>query len=398
MVNGIIKFLGKKNVQHVVVRFMYIINAIESHYLIFGLLSFITFILLAPTSGYLSIWDYVTSLSFGSILAIILLITLFKFSDFFPTMLLFIPLIFFCFTHINNFSLSFAGNLLIINILLFFLFQPINSLPPALALEDFTIPFRMPFKSLTTIAATNMSFLVCIYFSWIFSMVLRFKPDPINDTWALLFFISVAASSVISRFCIPANPSPKNQTKTPSNQLAQRVIYLNIDGCRLDVFNKVNPKYLSKLQEESSYYEKGAMTVYRALTNPAMASIITGVPPEVHGLKHNNTIGKSLIVEALPDLVDSILYGSIHIEHISKKHWNRRILSIPELRLKTDDYLFELLKKDIVHEPNVRFFFADLSLLDLVGSTYGSSSKQYVNQINIIDGLIELFFKWLEKK
>ena len=45
----------------------------------------------------------------------------------------------------------------------------------------------------------------------------------------------------------------------------------------------------------------------------------------------------------------------------------------------------------------MRFFFADLSLLDLVGSTYGSSSKQYVNQFNIIDGLIELFFKWLEK-
>ena len=69
-------------------------------------------------------------------------------------------------------------------------------------------------------------------------------------------------------------------------------------------------------------------TVYRALTNSAFASILTGTPPTVHGVKNNN-FGQHIRTQGVPDIVPTILYGSMHVEHFSKDEWHTRIVSLP---------------------------------------------------------------------
>ena len=77
---------------------------------------------------------------------------------------------------------------------------------------------------------------------------------------------------------------PEPFQPTPERPVCKRVILLNIDGLSWYAFQKADMPFLKGQLARAAYAPRGAITVYRALTNPAFASILTGAPPAVHGM------------------------------------------------------------------------------------------------------------------
>jgi predicted AlkP superfamily pyrophosphatase or phosphodiesterase len=149
--------------------------------------------------------------------------------------------------------------------------------------------------------------------------------------------------------------------------------------------------------EDHAYATQGAITVYRALTNPAFASILTGAPPGVHGIRNNN-LGQRLLIDALPDLVPSKLYGSVHMKHFSKPSWEVQWYSLVELgAMATEEHLFAQLRKDVAGRSDLRLFIADISEVDFTGHSYGSYSRSYREAATRADVHIGDFYAWLKQ-
>jgi Type I phosphodiesterase / nucleotide pyrophosphatase len=104
----------------------------------------------------------------------------------------------------------------------------------------------------------------------------------------------------------------------------KKVVILNIDGARKDIFDSLNLPAMNKLAQEGASHPRGLETIYRALTNPAFASILTGTAPRFHGIRSNN-FGQSIKTEGLPDIVPAIVCGSMHVKHFCKESWETRV-------------------------------------------------------------------------
>ncbi len=323
----------------------------------------------------------------------------FKISDFYPIYLLFTPVFAFGLLHVAEFDGAVCVRLLAANVLVFVLIQFLfMGIPDSIVARDPTVSVRKLYNSLFTIAPTTVSVLMSVYFSTLCTLLLHFKPNPLNDRFALLLWGSLYVAAVVTRWSRPKSFVSEERLPWPDKRVVDRVVLLNIDGCRLDRFYEAQLPLVEALKKSSSYFEKGATTVYRALTNPAFVSILTGTTPEVHGVRDNN-LGRRIRVEGLPDIVDSILYGSMHVKHFSKAHWRTKIISLPMHSVyRSDDVMLEWLKEDLAQRSDTRLFVADLSEVDFLGHAYGSDSRQYVEAIQRAGQRIGQFLDWLEQQ
>jgi hypothetical protein len=379
------KFYNEK-VEDFCTRVLYFNNTLDTYFLIASFLS----LLLVGSAGP------------NPILLLPVLIAVwvcFKLSDFYPVFLLFTPLFAFCLANIVAFDPSVAAMLLAANVLVFvaiqFLFMGI---PDSIVARDPKVSVRKLYNSVFTIAPTTVSALMSVYFSTLCSLLLYFKPNPLNDGYALLLWVGLFGAALVTRRSLPKSFASEVFMPAPSKAIVDRVVVLNIDGCRLDRFYEARLPLVESLRQRASYFENGATTVYRALTNPAFVSILTGTPPEVHGVRDNN-LGRRIAVEGLPDVVDTVLYGSMHVKHFSKPHWNTKIVSLPIHSVyRSDDVMFEWLKADLLERTDTRLFVADLSEVDFLGHAYGSESDQYVEAIRRAGDRIDRFLDWLEAR
>jgi Type I phosphodiesterase / nucleotide pyrophosphatase len=261
----------------------------------------------------------------------------------------------------------------------------LSSLPKIM----FLVAFYLVFGSLVILAATLLIFKMepdtslAAFLLWIITLpILLLYASIIN--W--LLWRSKTRRSFISETYLPKPESP----------IAKRVVIINIDGCRLDIFNTCGLPFLDKHKKEWAHFPGGLQTVYRALTNPAFASILTGTLPPVHGVRSNN-LGMRIRVEALPDMVPTILYGSMHVEHFSKREWEKKIVSLPTVSVyNCDEIMFDWLKEDMLTRDEVKLFVADISETDFLGHAYGATSKEYVDAMKRADVRIGEFFAWAE--
>lgn len=382
----IIKKLYNERIESLSTRLLYFMNTIDSYCVVAGILSFL----------FLS-HSRVNFIPFIVLLGAVYLC--FKISDFYPIYLFFTPLYLFFFYKLASFHSLMALKLLGINMAVFALIQVLfMGIPDAIIARDITIPIRKIYNSLFTIAPTTVSFLMSVYFSTLLSFVLYFRPNPFLNPWGLGLWASLLGAAFITRKLRPRSFVSQDFKPTIKESRAERIILLNIDGCRLDRFYEAGLPFLTSLGKESSYFPQGLQTVYRALTNPAFASILTGTTPDVHGVLDNN-LGRRIRVEGLPDLVGTILYGSMHVRHFSKTHWQTKVVSLPIHSIyRTDKVMFEWLKEDLLRENDTRLFIADLSEVDFLGHAYGSESRQYLEALERADKRMEDFFGWLKEK
>lgn len=317
--------------------------------------------------------------------------------DFHPWLVLALPPAVACWL----FSGSLAGTVLLSALLLhlaiFVVIQLLfMGIPNGLVARDPSVPFRVLFNSCWTLAPTTVSLPITLSCSAFLTLAMLAGAQG-KLSAALPFPLLLIWAAVVRRLL------PKNVRIGAGRQRllpppVRRVLLLNIDGVRVDVFDAIERPATRRLAREGAELTPGLLSVYRALTNPAFASILTGAPPEIHGITNNN-LGQKIRVEGLPDLVPTILYGSMHVKHFSKPSWETRIPSIVRASCwRIDDLALEELKRDIKKRPDIRLFIFDFSEADFVGHAYGSNSAYYRRSLKRTDERIGRFLEWLRRE
>ena len=370
MIISFIKRIYNQKLEDLCVRLLYFFNTIDTYFIVAGITTFLI--------CFFNIQGNPVILIAGLLLGIFTA----KLADFYPAFVSLSFPILITWGIFLKIPLDSLGVLLILNILLFFIIQfGLMGIPDSIVARDPKVAFIKMFNSLFTIAPTTVSFTMSVFFSsylaycLYISSICKSKQDYVlYASGAILLIIA----SLITRLLRPINRFSKfHKPDTPSKPIFKRLLILNIDGVRKDVFDKLNLPTYSSLKGKGAWHEKGLETVYRALTNPAFASIFTGTIPTVHGVRDNN-FGQSIQTEGLPDLVPTIAYGSMHVQHFCKKYWETRVVSLPEHSVyKSDDIMVDWLKDDLQNRPEIRLFVADFSEADFLAHAYGSKSQAY---------------------
>ena len=377
------KFYGPR-LEDFCTRLLYFFNTLDTYFLVAGIVSVLA---CGAAPGVFAFFALTVAVR-----------AVFKMADFHPWFILFSPLYLFFLFQSPAWDPALLGPLVLANLVIFVVVQLVfMGIPDMIVARDKTVGFRVLWNSVLTVAMTTVSLSISLFFSVLYAAVLAARPG-LSTRQGMLFWGTFVWSAVIARIFRPRSfCSPQHQPQS-GRAIAERVIILNIDGCRLDRFYEAQLPFLTTLRARAAYFPRGIQTVYRALTNPAFASILTGTTPDVHGVTSNN-LGQAIKVEALPDIVKSKLYGCIHIQHFSKLDWAARIVSLPTHGIaKSDDIMLGWLKDDLLEEKETRLFVADLSEVDFLGHAYGSESGQYLAALKRADERIESFMSWLSEK
>jgi len=256
-------------------------------------------------------------------------------------------------------------------------------------------PVRGLWNSLFTLAPTTASFWVCQFCTNTLTLALLLRPAP--RRWpGLLFLGSFVAAAAVARACRPRTRASATFLPPPGGPLARRVLLLSVDGLSLNLMRKARTPFLDALAREWTHAPRGAVTVYRALTNPAFASMMTGVPPEVHSMRDNNICNR-IRVEGLPDYLPARIYGSVHMRHFAKPHWDTRIVPITRTGFETDDVLARWLLEDLEKSPGLRLQVVDFSNVDMSAHAFSAWSAEYRHAIEDADRRLERLFARFEE-
>jgi predicted AlkP superfamily pyrophosphatase or phosphodiesterase len=97
--------------------------------------------------------------------------------------------------------------------------------------------------------------------------------------------VLAAATGCSARYVRSATPPPVNSI--PSASVSRHVVVVSIDGLRPDAITTFRAPTLQRLMREGSYTLSGR-TIDPSKTLPSHTSMLTGQPPERHGVLWNN--------------------------------------------------------------------------------------------------------------
>jgi hypothetical protein len=336
-------------------------------------------------------WSWWLPVSLGATLAV------FHLADYYPTFAAVLPLWILTLVLSGGVAPGMAAAMVALCLVLGALTQLVfQNTPHVVASRDRSVLWRMLASSTRSLAPTTLSLPV----PWLFSSILALNlaATPVEAGWYYTtHYLVLLAAAVVVRLTNPTTYVPEPHQPPALAPISRRVILLNLDGVSWYWFQRSHMPFLHDMMQRHAHAPQGAITVYRALTNPAFASILTGAPPAVHGIRNNN-LGQSLALDALPDLVPAKLYGSVHMKHFSKPSWDVQWFSLVEHGAqKTEELMFAQLRHDVASRPDLRLFIADISETDFTGHSYGSYSRQYREAIARADDHVRDFYHWLEE-
>jgi hypothetical protein len=253
-------------------------------------------------------------------------------------------------------------------------------------------PWRGLWNSLFTLAPGTASFWICQFCTNTLTFLVILRPSPLKPAGAA-WLLAITAGCAVARRRLPRSvESPTRLPAAPPTPPARRVLLLVIGGLGLDRMRRARTPFLDRLAREAAQAPQGATTVYRALTNPAFASMLTGVPPDVHAMRDDNPGGR-IAVEGLPDVVPARLYGSIRMRHIARPDWPTRIVPVTRTGYATDETLMSWLIEDLEHDRDTRLFVVGFSEVDMSAHAFGTRSRQTTRAVEAADVLLaRLFF------
>jgi Type I phosphodiesterase / nucleotide pyrophosphatase len=369
------------------VRVMYFMTTIDSYVPMAGTAAWLIM------TAWFGVWNWTwwLAVSFG------LTWTAFRLADYYPTFVAILPLWSITLVPSGGVGAIQAGVLMALCLLFGVATQALfQGIPHVVASRDRSVWWRMLASSTRSLAPTTLSLPVPWLFSSLLALNLAATP-AVPGPWYAANYLSLLFGAVLVRLMAPRTYIPEPYHPQPERPICRRVILLNIDGLSWYWFRRANMPFLHRLMKRHAWAPRGAITVYRALTNPAFASILTGAPPAVHGIRNNN-LGQRLTIDALPDLVPSKLYGSVHMKHFSKPSWEVQWYSLVELGAQaTEERLFGQLRRDVAERPELRLFIADVSEVDFTGHSYGSYSRAYREAAARTDAHIRDFYTWLQE-
>jgi arylsulfatase A-like enzyme len=102
----------------------------------------------------------------------------------------------------------------------------------------------------------------------------------------VLFIAAAVAASGCSARYLRAESAP-SAALLPAESLTRNVVVVSIDGLRPDAISEYGASTLQRLMREGSY-TLSASTIHPSKTLPSHTSMLTGQPPERHGVLWNN--------------------------------------------------------------------------------------------------------------
>lgn len=371
-------------IESMCVRLLYFFNTIDTYFLIAGIGTFIV--------------CYKQDISplfflFGFCVAVATA----KISDFYPYFIIpgiiaIVGLFYWLHLDLTYVAILFGTNVLACIIIQF----GFMGIPDSIVARDPKVAFLKLYNSIFTVAPTTVSLSMSVFFSFYLAFLLSvFVEADSSEWWGVgLATVVLFIGAFVTRLMLPKNHFSKFHKPDLTDARFKRVLILNIDGCRKDIFDSLELPAMERLKKNGAYHRNGLTTVYRALTNSAFASIFTGTIPKIHGVKDNN-FGQSIRTEGILDVVPSIAYGSMHVEHFCKDSWTTKVVSLPMHSVyKSDAVAVEWLKEDILRDEE-RLFILDFSEADFLGHAYGSTSDNYKKAIQKIDGHVGNLLDWL---
>jgi hypothetical protein len=197
----------------------------------------------------------------------------------------------------------------------------------------------------------------------------------------------------------PIYPREPTQNANRGEALAERVIVVVIDGCRLDRFHEAKKPYLERMMAGGTIFES-VETVYPARTVVCFSSMFTGAPPETHGITSNLVLKLGLKVESVFDALRRAgktgrLVGIAHLIDA----FGDDVASVTSVAHndKIDQSLVAAAKRELEeHDPEL--LVLQLLAVDQNGHVRGTYYPEYVERIEITDRLIEGFMRWCEDR
>jgi hypothetical protein len=195
----------------------------------------------------------------------------------------------------------------------------------------------------------------------------------------------------------PVYPTEPTREVNNDELLAERVIV--IDGCRLDRFREAEKPYLEKMMASGTVYES-VETTYPARTVVCFSSMLTGAALERHGIASNLVLKLGLKVESIFDVLRrrgkvGRLVGIAHIIDA----FGEDVASVTSVAHndKIDQNLIAAARRELErYDPDL--LVLQLLAVDQNGHTRGTYYPEYVERIEITDGLIEEFMGWREER
>ncbi len=213
--------------------------------------------------------------------------------------------------------------------------------------------------------------------------------------------VGVASHLVHRRFFDwkPVYPQEPTREVNRGEPLARRVIVVVIDGCRLDRFREARKPYVERMIRRGAVYET-VETVYPARTVVCFSSMLTGAPPERHGITSNLVLRLGLRVESVFDALrragkSGRLVGIAHLIDA----FGDDVASVTSVAHndKIDQNLIARAMREL-EERDPDLLVLQLLAVDQNGHVRGTYYPEYVERIEITDRLIEGFMRWCEER
>ncbi len=230
--------------------------------------------------------------------------------------------------------------------------------------------------------------------------------EPLNAGRISLVLIFTAALGLASYLIHrkffdwkPVYPTMHTRDVNDGAPLAERVIVVVIDGCRLDRFREAEKPYLEKMMASGTIYES-VETTYPARTVVCFSSMLTGAAPEWHGIASNLVLKLGLRVESIFDVLRrrgkvGRLVGIAHLIDA----FGDDVASVTSVAHndKIDQNLIAAARHELErYDPDL--LVLQLLAVDQNGHTRGTYYPEYVERIEITDRLIEEFMGWCEER
>jgi len=185
----------------------------------------------------------------------------------------------------------------------------------------------------------------------------------------------------------------------PAHSESRRVIVISIDGGRPDgILQAVTPTITRLWKQGASSFR--AQTIFPSTTLPAHTSMLTGLSPARHGVRHNNWWpGEATVaVETVFTLAKSRGLKTAMLVTKEKFGFLARPGSLDHFEVVTDP------APDVIHraatylrseKPHLLFIhFTDV---DLIGHLHGWMSSEYLIALQTIDEAVESLLRTLEE-
>ena len=236
--------------------------------------------------------------------------------------------------------------------------------------------------------------------TWMFELVSR------DASWssvaAVEVFTAVVALAALAAHqwwwtWIPALPQRGLRgASTPAARVSDRVIVIAIDGCRADRLREAHTPFLDRLRAEGADFTN-VSTVYPARTVTAFASMLTGAPPEAHGMRSNFVPYLGVRCESVFDVLRArgmkgVLVGIAHLIDAFGERDVRTVTAVMD-NDSIDGALVARAKR-VLEEEAPELLVLQLLSVDQTGHSRGSYREEYLRQIEVTDCTIEEFVTW----